>query len=225
MSFFQSLYDKNKYVRTLAQKLGFARTLNLETQSPRIVEYPWTLTNFPAACKVLDIGSSGSQLPVMLACLGFDVWTLDARKYEYTDLNSNLHSITGDLRRTDLPDNFFDVVTAVSTLEHIGLGRYGDPVDTEGDRNAIKEIKRIMVPNGTLLLTVPFGKRCTTVLHRVYDKESLLMLLQNFEINRMEFFVKTDKSWTKKDYDLAKDTDSSDRERAIACVKATKPTV
>jgi hypothetical protein len=222
MSVFQSLYDRNRHIRAFAQRLGFARPLNLETESPRIVEYPWILKNFPREGKVLDVGSSGSQLPVMLACLGFSVWTLDVRSYEYADLSTNLHSISGDLRNTGIADGFFDIVTAVSTIEHIGLGRYGDAVDPEGDRNAMREIKRIMTGNATLLITVPFGKRYTSSLHRVYDKSALFSLLEGFKIQNLEFFMKTNRLWTKATDTQVRDVDSSTRERAVACVKAVK---
>jgi len=221
MAVFQGLYDKNKYVRSLAQKLGFARPLSLDAHSPRIVEYPWTLRNVPSAGKVLDVGSSGSQLPIMLVCLGYNVWTFDVRKYEYADVSKNLHSISGDIRKTEIATGFFDIVTAVSTIEHIGLGRYGDAADPEGDRNAMKEIKRIMASNGTLLMTVPFGKRFTSSLHRVYDTDTLYSILEGFKIQSVEFFVKTNQLWIKADSTKAGKVDSSEKEGAVACVKAT----
>jgi len=225
MGFFQSMYDKNKYVRTLAQKMGFTRPLNLDTSSPRIVEYPWTLNNFPIASveKILDIGSCGSQLPVNLVCLGLAVWVLDVRKYEYADLSKNLHVVVGDIEKTDFQDGFFDVVSAVSTIEHIGLGRYGDSIDDGGDKNAVSEIKRIMRSNGVLLVTVPFGKRFTSKRHRVYDKDTLTSLFAEFKIQEMEFFANTGKLWERTDEDHAKNVDSSLKENAVACLKLVKP--
>lgn len=220
MSFFQALYDKNKRVRAIAQKLGFTRPLNLELESPRIVEYPWVLRNLPSSGKILDVGSSGSQLPVMLACLGYEVWTLDVRDYEYAFLSKNLHSIVGSIEKTDFSDDFFDIVTAVSTVEHIGLGRYGDSIDAEGDSNAIKEISRILKREGVLLITAPFGKRSVTKLHRVYDEKALSLLLKDFEVQIKEYFMR-DQLWIKTTRKQAEEVDSSEKERAIFCVKAT----
>lgn len=221
MSVFQGLYDKNRYVRKLAQELGFSRPLNLDLESPRIVEYPWILKNFPSGATVLDIGSSGSQLPVMLVCLGFDVWTIDVRKYEYAELSENLHSIVGDVRNSSLTSGFFDIITAVSTIEHIGLGRYGDVVDREGDVNAIREIKRILAKEGNLLITVPFGKRFSGSLHRVYDMDALSSLFVGFTINQLDFFVKTPHLWKKATHDQVRNLDSSFKEKAIACIWAS----
>lgn len=222
MSIVQSLYDKNKYFRSFAQKLGFGRPINVELLSSRLVEYPWTLSNFPfaSAHKVLDVGSCGSQLPIMLAGMGLNVWTLDIRKYEYADLSSNLHSVCGDITKTDFSDGFFDVVTAISTIEHIGLGRYGDAVDSEGDKDAIREIKRITSNGGTLLITVPFGKSCLTPAYRVYDKSALLSLFKDFTIKSMDFFMNTGKLWTKAaDENQVKNLDSSTKEMATACLR------
>jgi SAM-dependent methyltransferase len=216
------LYDRNRYVRAIAQKLGFSRPINLPLESTRIVEYPWVLRNLPSEGKILDVGSTGSQLPVMLACLGYHVWTIDVRDYEYAVLSDNLHSVVGDIRRTGFPNDFFDVVIAVSTIEHVGLGRYGDPVDAEGDRNAIKETRRIMANDGILLITVPFGKRSTTSLHRVYDENALLSLLKGFKIQNIEYFMRTDRLWASSTKEQVREIDSSAREMAIACVKALK---
>ena len=45
-------------------------------------------------------------------------------------------------------DKFFDVVTAVSTIEHIGLGCYGDSIAPDGDKEATTEIKRVLKRGG-----------------------------------------------------------------------------
>jgi len=202
--------------------LGFSRPINLELESPRIIEYPWVLRNLPSEGKILDVGSTGSQLPVMLACLGYPVWTIDVRDYEYAGLSDNLHSVVGDIRGTSFPDSFFDVVVAVSTIEHVGLGRYGDPVDMEGDRKAMKEIQRVMTNEGVLLMTVPFGKVPIQKLHRVYDQESLLVLLRHFKIESVEYFLRTERFWIKSSIQQVKHVNSSISEMAIACVKAVK---
>jgi hypothetical protein len=33
-------------------------------------------------------------------------------------------------------------------VEHIGLGRYGDPIDPDGDLKAISELKRVVQKRG-----------------------------------------------------------------------------
>jgi len=202
------------------EKLGFSRPINLLLESPRIVEYPWILRDIPSKGRILDVGSTGSQLPLMLAGLGYEVWTIDIRKYDYDGIINNLNCIIGDIRETNFPDSFFDIILAISTIEHIGLGRYGDSIDSKGDENALKEIIRIMSNKSVLLMTVPFGKRSISKLHRVYDDASLQSLLNKFKIEKCEYFKKTDLFWIKSTKEQVSDVDSSISENAIACIKA-----
>lgn len=201
------------------KKLGFSRPIDLLTESSRIVEYPWILRNIPSKGRILDVGSAGSQLPLMLAGLGYEVCTIDVREYEYDGIINNLNCVVGDIRETNFLDSSFDIVLAVSTIEHVGLGRYGDPIDSNGDENAIKEIRRIMTNGGFFLMTVPFGKITINKTHRVYNEELLQSLLNKFNIINIEYFKKTALFWVKSSIDQVSDVDSSISEKAIACIK------
>ena len=44
------------------------------------------------------------------------------------------------------------------TVEHIGLGRYGDELDPKGDLTAIAELKRVLASGGDLLFVTPVGR-------------------------------------------------------------------
>jgi SAM-dependent methyltransferase len=111
--------------------------------------------------KVLDVGCAATRnyLPASLALLGWEVWGIDIREWKFKF--PNFHFVVGDIRQTTFPDNFFDCVYAVSTLDHIGLsGRYGiTKYDPQGDFKAIREIARILRNEGTLLITIPYGKK------------------------------------------------------------------
>jgi hypothetical protein len=73
-------------------------------------------------------------------------------------------------------------------VEHIGLGRYGDPLDPNGDLKALKELERITQEGGHLLLVVPVGKqRIQFNAHRIYHPASILrelplMKLQEYKL-------------------------------------------
>ena len=43
-------------------------------------------------------------------------------------------------------------------LEHIGLGRYGDPIDPQGTEKAATELQRVLAPGGDLYLSLPIEK-------------------------------------------------------------------
>ena len=61
-------------------------------------------------------------------------------------------------------------VSCMHVVEHVGLGRYGDPLDPDGDLKAMAELKRIVAPGGQLLFVTPMGKpRIQYNAHRIYS--------------------------------------------------------
>jgi hypothetical protein len=40
----------------------------------------------------------------------------------------------------------FDVVLSISSFEHDGLGRYGDPLNPDGDLAAMRSTRRLLKP-------------------------------------------------------------------------------
>jgi SAM-dependent methyltransferase len=69
----------------------------------------------------------------------------------------------------------FDLACSFSSIEHSGLGRYGDQIDPDGDLKAMEEIYDLLRPGGIALIGVPIGEsnlidsnRC-----RIYGKEYL----------------------------------------------------
>lgn len=76
----------------------------------------------------------------------------------------------------------FDVGLSISSFEHDGLGRYGDPLDPDGDLKAMRTAKSIIRPGGLLFLAVPLGKDAITWnAHRVYGLARLSMLLHGYK--------------------------------------------
>jgi hypothetical protein len=74
------------------------------------------------------------------------------------------------------------------TLEHIGLGRYGDPIDPEGDLKAIKGLKKVLAKDGSLLIVVPVGKpRIEFNAHRIYSYEQIISYFVDDEVYLQEF--------------------------------------
>lgn len=67
-----------------------------------------------------------------------------------------------DAERITCDDGYFDAVTCVSVLEHVGLGWYGDPAGDEGKAGrVVAEMARVLAPGGWLFLTVPIGLMMT----------------------------------------------------------------
>ena len=108
---------------------------------------------------------------------------------------SNLKSEHADLTKLkDFKDNSIESLSCMHTIEHVGLGRYGDEVDTEGDIKAINELKRICAVDGNILFVVPVGKeRIQFNAHRIYAFDTILELFgEGFELR--EFSLVTDKN-------------------------------
>jgi len=54
------------------------------------------------------------------------------------------------------PNELFDVIISYSSIEHDGLGRYGDPLNPAGDFAAMAEFYTLLKPDGILLLGLPY---------------------------------------------------------------------
>lgn len=68
-------------------------------------------------------------------------------------------------------------------IEHIGLGRYGDPLDPEGDLKAVMELKRVAAHGGTILFVVPIGKpQIIFNAHRIYSYDMVMSMFDGFEL-------------------------------------------
>ena len=100
------------------------------------------------------------------------------RFYDYHALEaklSNLETGQADLVRLPFADETIPSLSCLHVIEHIGLGRYGDPLDVDGDLKAMAELKRVLAPGGTLLLAVPVGRpRVQFNAHRIYSYAQIL---------------------------------------------------
>jgi hypothetical protein len=69
-------------------------------------------------------------------------------------------------------------------VEHVGLGRYGDQLDPDGDLKAIAELKRVLAVNGNLLFVLPIGgtPRIMFNAHRIYSYSQISKLFFDFEM-------------------------------------------
>ena len=90
-----------------------------------------------------------------------------------------VHTVTHDELR-NLPVQF-DFAISFSSFEHDGLGRYGDPIDPDGDLRAMKEAGTYLTDDGILFLGVPLGPDCLCWnAHRIYGPIRLPVLLRGW---------------------------------------------
>lgn len=66
-------------------------------------------------------------------------------------------------------------LSSLHVAEHLGLGRYSDPIDPEAWRRFMKSLQRVLAPNGRLYFSVPVGRqRVEFNAHRVFDIQTIL---------------------------------------------------
>ncbi len=88
---------------------------------------------------------------------------------------SDLTSERADLNDLPFENDSIQSISCMHTIEHIGLGRYGDPLDYDGDLKAISEIKRVTKPGGNILFVTPLGKPLLRFnSHRIYSFEQII---------------------------------------------------
>jgi Caenorhabditis protein of unknown function, DUF268 len=128
----------------------------------------------------------GSELPWVEACVLFAGASM-VTTLEYGPIVSN-HPKVKTLVPSDARDAFatgtlplFDAVVTFSSVEHSGLGRYGDALNPWGDLQAIARAWCITKAGGGLLLGVPVGADSITFnAHRVYGPIMLSHLTSNW---------------------------------------------
>ena len=138
--------------------------------------------------KILDVGSYRDWLAGVMAY--YPVTTVDVR-----DRKSNLSNetiINQDVRYMEMADNSVDMVSTLHTIEHFGLGRYGDEFDPEGDSKAVSNFLRVIKPGGRFLFSVPVtaGQACIAFnSHRIYTMEMVRNWVQELSLDG-EIFIK-----------------------------------
>ncbi len=122
----------------------------------------------------VDVGSSVMMISVLSAQV--PVTFVDIRPLQ-TDL-ADLTSISGTITALPFASLSQGSVSCLHVIEHIGLGRYGDPIDADGARKGLAELQRVIAPGGRLYLSTPVGReRVCFNAHRVFAPESIIGLL------------------------------------------------
>jgi SAM-dependent methyltransferase len=100
-----------------------------------------------------------------------------------------LTCLKADLTQLEMGDDTLESVSCMHVVEHVGLGRYGDPLDACGDLQAIKELKRVIRPGGVLYFVAPTGiPGIYFNAHRVYSAQSILGYFEDqFDLEEFYF--------------------------------------
>jgi SAM-dependent methyltransferase len=113
----------------------------------------------------------------------------------------------------DLPfaDASVPSVSCLHVVEHIGLGRYGDPVDPAGLERACAELGRVVAPGGRLYVSTPVGReRLCFNAHRVSDPRHVPQRVGGLQLEQFDLVDDTGTyrenenpaDWTEQSYAL-----------------------
>jgi SAM-dependent methyltransferase len=182
------------------------------SETERTVEIPFIFRELPEpgvfmSKRILDIGCCESPLAIKLNDLWFDSWGVDVRDYgvDYPKF------IKCDARNLSMiPSSSFDMVMAVSTIEHIGLvstpynsnNCIDSTFDEDGDLKVISEMVRVVKPGGMILVTLPYGTGCAELNSwmRFYNKNRIQkMVNRKLVIDKIEYYIFRNGRWSASD--------------------------
>lgn len=98
---------------------------------------------------------------------------------------SGLETVAGSILDLPFEDRSLASLSCLHVAEHIGLGRYGDPLDPLGTRRAALELTRVLAPRGRLLVGLPVGAPRTEFnAHRIHDPDEVPQFFEGLRLER-----------------------------------------
>jgi len=96
-----------------------------------------------------------------------------------------LQSVAGSVLAMPFEDATVTSISCLHVAEHIGLGRYGDPLDPEGTVKAAAELARVLAPGGQLLFSGPVGlpRTCFNA-HRIHTPREVVSMFAGLELTQ-----------------------------------------
>ncbi len=120
----------------------------------------------------VDVGSYVYFVGLLTAIT--KVHFVDIRPLDAPDL-TNFESVEGSILQMPYDSDSLESVSCLHVAEHIGLGRYGDPLDPQGTKKAAEELSRCLAKGGHLFFSLPVGKpRLCFNAHRIHSPRQIL---------------------------------------------------
>ena len=95
----------------------------------------------------------------------------------------NYQGLASSVLALPFGDRSIHSLSSLHVIEHIGLGRYGDPIDPNGSAKAAQEIVRVLAPGGRAYISVPVGRpRVQFNGQRVFATADVLKLFNGLDL-------------------------------------------
>jgi len=141
----------------------------------------WAMRRIVAQLPVqhVDIGSQTMFVNLLSA-------VLPVTFVDYRPLEVGMNGLTnrcGDILNLPFADGSIKSLSCLHVAEHIGLGRYGDPLNPHGTHHATRELARILAPGGNLYFVLPVGKpRVCFNAHRIHAVKTIVEYFSDLEL-------------------------------------------
>jgi len=168
------------------------KTSNTDYDHHYVLHTAWALRKAKEIkpCKHIDISSSLYFCTALSAFLPVEFYD-----YRPADVHlSDLKTAHADLTNLPFESNSINSISCMHTVEHIGLGRYGDPIDYDGDFKAVSELKRVTAIGGNMLFVVPLGKpKIIFNAHRIYSYKQITEMFEGWKLKEFSLISDDDK--------------------------------
>jgi len=202
-------YERYK-VNLIQKKLTNKKINPITYLDERIIEIPWTIYKLSKLKgKLLDAGSTLNHEYILKKLIkNFNIYILTLFPENFFFNNLGVNYIYEDLSSMSFKKNFFDVITCISTLEHVGFdnslyrSKFSKNADVKIKNKYLKVFKNlieVLKPNGHLLITVPFGKKGIYTNLQQFDEKNLNKMFKvvRFKKIYIEYYIFKDNEWKK----------------------------
>jgi hypothetical protein len=102
-----------------------------------------------------------------------------------------------------IDQNFADSISCLHSIEHFGLGRYGDPINPQGHIIAFTNLIKMLKQKGILYLSIPIGPSDEVLFnaHRIFHPQSVLSWTNN-KVKLLRFDYVDDNGDLHKNFDI-----------------------
>lgn len=98
-------------------------------------------------------------------------------------LDPNIQFVQADIAHLPVDAGSLRSLSSLHVFEHLGLGRYGDPLGSTHLDAAVREVERVLAPGGDFYFSVPIGiQRLEFNAQRVFAPETVMQLFKNLEL-------------------------------------------
>jgi SAM-dependent methyltransferase len=184
----RDLYEENLWSKQYIERL--IEEPSYPEDYPNVIEdLNNCLDRIDSLCskKILVVGSVTPWIECLLLNRG-------SREVYFTDVS--YITIEDDrikfIKIDDLEKYKFDLIISFSSVEHFGLGRYGDELNENGDIEFMNQIASHLNNEGVFILGVPVAEKYLLChpWHRIYDIQRISLLTEKYNI---EFSSKNNK--------------------------------